>query len=149
VFHNVCRPASLALTVVVALHGASCASTIQVRRQELLEVAKLGLAQVERARAPVVIVAGPHVTSEAVFTLKQLRNVITPGQVPETDRYRIPEGYFVLQQLSLRGAGASFVGTAGPSFKNHPDSCGSTIDVSMQKGADGVWRVASTSVTQC
>jgi hypothetical protein len=150
VFRHVSRPASLALTAAVALYGAACASAAtRARREELLDVAKLGLAQIERARAPVIIVIGPHVTAEALSTLKQLRKVITPGQVPETERYRIPEGYFVLQQLSLRGAGASFVGTAGPSFRNHPDSCGSTIDVAMQRGPDGAWRVASVSVTQC
>ena len=148
-FHNVYRPVSVALIVVAALHGVSCASAAQARRQDLLEVAQLGLAEIESMRGPVIIVAGPQVTSEERSTLSQLRSVITPGQVPESDRYRIPDGYFVLQQLSVRGTRASLVGIAGPWFKNHPDSCGSTIDVSMRKAADGVWRVASKSATQC
>lgn len=138
---------SLTLALVAVAHLAGCASAVAARRQELVEVAKLGLAEVEGIRGELIIVAGPHVTEEAVAALRQLRTIILPSQVPKSARYALPEGYFVLQQLSLRGAGASLVGTVGPRF--HTDRCGSTTDVSMRHGSDGVWRVASTTVTQC
>ena len=137
--------------MVAAILLSGCASASRhAQRANLLAVCELGLAQVESGRGRLILVAGPHVPEEVASALSTFRTVIPPEQIPASDQYVIPQGYFVMQQVSIRGAQASFVGTAGPHFKHHDLSCGYTYDINLVRGADGVWRISQPiTISMC
>jgi hypothetical protein len=85
--------------------------------------------------------------------LCRLRRCISPGEVPVSDDFTLPEGYFALKEFRVEGRSAVFSGRIGPVPRRKPgfllDACGTGIEIHLFRRDDGKWEVGQTVIQQC
>ena len=79
------------------------------------DIAGASLKFVERTAPVTTIVLPANVDPRARAALKRLRPLIRPDQIPASDIYKLPTGYFVVETFDIDADGvASFEGQLGP-----------------------------------
>jgi hypothetical protein len=103
--------------------GASCGTAQTTRRVDYLGAARAGIARVEqmsRTRS-VVLVVPERIDSASRSVLCELRRCVRPAEVPATDLYLLPEGYFVIKEFRVNGNEGVLAGVLGPGLRPRMD----------------------------
>jgi hypothetical protein len=141
--------ASLAASMVLAV---ACASSGGAGwRADLEAVLSLGLQEVEHGTA--VIVAIPaSLDPSVVAAVSKLRRVVRRADVPRSEEYELPTGYFALEMVRIAGETAIFAGRLGPVPRQRPglmiDACGTGFRISMERRG-GRWFVGPVEIGKC
>jgi hypothetical protein len=134
------------------LLAVACASSGGAdRRADLKAVLSLGLQEVEHGTRVVVAVPGSLDPSVAA-AVSALRRVVRRADVPGSEEYDLPTGYFVLERVRIAGDTAIFAGRLGPVARQRPglmiDACGTGFRISMAR-REGRWFVGPIEIKSC
>lgn len=143
--------------IVASLIGSFLSPSVQAERpalpRELITVAELGLRLVEKGRPRVVLVFGDSIGPVAREVLRGARLNVPDYDMPQSDEWLIPSGFFVLEELRVTDDSAVFRGTLGPTPQLEREvkiaGCGVTFTISLRRGTDGEWRVDRSTYRVC
>ena len=135
-------PATLLMVLLVSSVFAVCATTRYrckhdskrddcQREYDFYSITRFALDGIERIGPVKTFVVPANLDAYARGALADLRPVIELKDMPSSDEYSQPEGYFLVQVFSVSESSAEFDGRLGPVVREgHPgseDHCGTTF----------------------
>ncbi len=144
------KPAQLQLPTDVQTRAA----VIRVERSDRAQAVpavRAALTVVESETGKQVMLVLPNNVDQSIYDLLGgLREVILERDLPRAPGYNLPAGYFVVEQLVVKGSEAQIVGLAGPvPSVGTAQSCGTRFRIPVTRSPEGVWVVGGFSLTVC
>ncbi len=140
------------LVLILSIGFVACVSAREAPDPDLLEVARIGLAEAERSGPRLIVVVSESLPRHTREALASLRTVVSRGQVPPSESFAMLPGYFYLERLELSGTRATFAGVSGAVPIAPPghiqNSCGSGPSLVLEKRG-GTWVIALAGVMAC
>ena len=140
------------LLVVVSVVAFGCASTREALDPDLVQVARIGLAEAEQSGPRFVVVVPDTLPRPAREALAFLRTVIPRSRVPRSMTYSQLPGYFYVERFEVTGPSAVFIGVSGavPAVPagSIQDNCGSGPALWLGKSGSG-WVVVRRGSISC
>ena len=123
----------------------------QSRQSDLQSILSLGLGEVEHGM-PVVLVLSESLDAATRAAASSLRSTVPRTDIPVSAEYKLPGGFFLLDQVQVSGDAGLFVGRLGPVPRQRPgiltDACGTGYRISMTRHA-GQWTIGPIEMSVC
>jgi hypothetical protein len=142
--------------LTAALVGAlSCSSASAARMGDVLGAARDGLLILETQGGiqPVILVLPSGTDRKTKSVLCQMRRCLKPEDVPTSEMFVLPVGYFVLEEFRVQGDEAILAGRFGPIPRQRPglriDACGTGVRIPLARQPTGRWVAGPIRVDAC
>jgi hypothetical protein len=121
------------------------------RDADLRSMLGVGLGEVERG-TKVIVVLSPSLDAATRAAVSAVRSTVRRSDIPGSDQYDLPSGFFVLEQVELSGDAGLLVGRLGPVPRQRQgmltDACGTGYRISMTRH-EGRWTIGPVEVSVC